>query len=119
MRYLRQFALNLIIYLICEAITLFTGLSIPGNIYGMVILLILLSTGIFKEKNVREISDFFLDNLAFFFVVPAINLLSSFGLLAGSVWQSLVMILAVTVVTMASAGLVAQFLLRLKEDRRK
>lgn len=119
MRYLKQFAVILSIYLMGEGITLLTGLPIPGNIFGMLILLILLSTGILKESKVQEISDFFLENLSFFFVVPAINLLGSFGLLAGSVWQSLVMIVAVTIVTMASAGLVAQVLLRLTEGQGK
>lgn len=119
MRYLRQFALILILYLLGEALSQITGLPIPGNIFGMVLLLILLSTGVLKEHQVKEVSDFFLDNLALFFVVPAINLLASFGLLAGSVWQSLVMIVAVTIVTMASAGLSAQVLLRLKEGRRQ
>ncbi len=116
MKYLKQLALILVIYLVGEALTLLTGLPVPGNIIGMILLLILLLTGVIKEEQIQAVCDFFLANLAFFFVVPGVNLLRSFTLLSGYLWQSILMILLTTIITFIVSGLSAKFLLKIKGD---
>lgn len=117
MKYLKQLALILVIYLAGEGLVLLTGLPLPGNILGMVLLLILLLTGAVRESSIAEVSDFFLDNLAFFFVVPGIQLLESFALLSGYLWQSLLMIALTTLLSLAAAGFAAQLLIRRGKEK--
>lgn len=112
MKYFKQLAIILSIYLFGEGVSLFTGLPIPGNIIGMVLLLLLLLAGIIKEEQIQGVCDFFLANLAFFFVVPGVNLLKDFALLSGYFWRSLLMIVLTTFITFTTAGLIARFLLK-------
>jgi holin-like protein len=46
----------------------YTGLSIPGSVFGMIFMLIFLKTGIIKEFQIKRFSSFLIDNMGFFFV---------------------------------------------------
>ena len=65
---LKQFSIILSIYFLGELIQKTSGLPIPGNVIGMLILFVGLYTGIIKLKMIDKISDFLLENLAFFFL---------------------------------------------------
>ena len=110
MRVLLQLALILGICYVGDLIHDFTGIPIPGNILGMLILLLLLSLKIVKLEQIREISDFFLKRLAFFFLPPAIGLM----LVGDDVkcqWPILLFLcIAITIVTMAATGWTVQLL---------
>ena len=59
MRILLQLALILGICYAGDLIHDITGIPVPGNILGMLILLLLLCLKIVKLEQIREISDFF------------------------------------------------------------
>lgn len=110
MRVLLQLALILGICYVGDLIHDFTGIPIPGNILGMLILLLLLSLKIVKLEQIREISDFFLKRLAFFFLPPAIGLMLV-GDDVKSQWPILLFLcIAITIVTMAATGWTVQLL---------
>ena len=67
MRVLLQLALILGICYAGDLIHDYTGIPVPGNILGMLILLLLLCLKIVKLDQIREVSDFFLKRLSFFF----------------------------------------------------
>lgn len=52
-----------------------TGLPIPGNVVGVVLLFCLLCTGIVKLKHVELAADFLLKHLVFFFAAVAVGLM--------------------------------------------
>ena len=88
----------------------FTGMPIPGNILGMLILFILLCLKIVKLEQIKEVSDFFLKRLAFFFLPPAIGLMLV-GDDVKSQWPLLLFLcIAITIVTMAVTGWTVQLL---------
>ncbi len=110
MRVHLQLALILGICYVGDLIHDFTGIPIPGNILGMLILLLLLSLKIVKLEQIREISDFFLKRLAFFFLPPAIGLMLV-GDDVKSQWPILLFLcIAITIVTMAATGWTVQLL---------
>lgn len=77
---LKQFSVILIIYFLGEVMQKASGLPIPGNVLGMFLLFGLL-TGIVKLTSVDKISDFLLDNLAFFFLPAGVSIITSFPFL--------------------------------------
>ena len=110
MRILLQLALILGICYTGELIHDFTGIPVPGNILGMLILLLLLCLKIVKLEQIREISDFFLKRLAFFFLPPAIGLM----LVGDDVkkqWPLLLFLcILITIATMVATGWTVQLL---------
>ena len=117
MRILLQLALILGICYVGDLIHDFTGIPIPGNILGMLILLLLLCFKIVKLEQIKEISDFFLKRLAFFFLPPAIGLMLV-GDDVKSQWPLLLFLcIAITVVTIAVTGWTVQLLNKKTKDK--
>jgi holin-like protein len=110
MRILLQLALILGICYVGDLIHDITGIPVPGNILGMLILLLLLCLKIVKLEQIREVSDFFLKRLAFFFLPPAIGLMLV-GDDVKSQWPLLLLLcIVITIVTMAATGWTVQLL---------
>jgi len=117
MRILLQLALILGICYIGDLIHEYTGVPIPGNILGMLILLLLLCLKIVKLEQIREISDFFLKRLAFFFLPPAIGLMLV-GDDVKSQWPLLLFLcVVITIVTMAATGWTVQLLSKKSKNK--
>jgi holin-like protein len=109
---LKQFSIILSIYFLGELIQKAAGLPIPGNVMGMLILFFGLYTGVIKLDMISKISDFLLENLAFFFIPAGISLITCFALLEGKLTAILVVSLISTVVTMAVTGLTVELVKR-------
>lgn len=117
MRILLQLALILGICYAGDLIHKATGIPVPGNILGMLILLILLCLKIVKLEQIREVSDFFLKRLAFFFLPPAIGLMLV-GDDVKSQWPLLLLLcIVITVITMAATGWTVQLLSKKTKDK--
>ncbi|HZJ84701.1 MAG TPA: CidA/LrgA family protein [Syntrophomonadaceae bacterium] len=112
MKILLQLSFLLSLWLIGELISQTWHLPIPGNVLGMVFLFFLLSFKLIKTEQLKEISDFLLGNLAFFFVPYGVGLLSVTGVLRGNWWQILLIVFVTTVLVIGVTGLTAQFLAR-------
>ena len=119
MRIILQLALILGICYVGDLIHDITGIPVPGNILGMLILLLLLCLKIVKLEQIREISDFFLKRLAFFFLPPAIGLMLV-GDDVKSQWPLLLFLcIAITIVTMAATGWTVQLLCKKSKNADK
>ncbi len=89
------------------------GLPIPGNVIGMLLLFFGLYTGIIKLEMINRISDFLLENLAFFFLPAAVSLMTSFVLLEGK-WTSILEIsLISTVIILVVTGITVEIVKKL------
>ena len=118
MRILLQIALILGICYAGDLIHEYTGIPVPGNILGMLILLLLLCLKIVKLDQIREVSDFFLKRLSFFFLPPAIGLMLV-GDDVKSQWPLLLFLcIVITIVTMVTTGWTVQ-LLSLKDKQKE
>ncbi|MBP1919982.1 CidA/LrgA family protein [Youngiibacter multivorans] len=119
MKIIKEMSLILGIYFMGEVIKVLTGLPIPGNIIGFVLLLTLLLLKVLKVSQVESVTTFLLENLTFFFIPSGVGLLSSFGLLQGSIWKLILVITITTFITMAVAGITTQAVLRAGARRKK
>ena len=106
-----QFALIFLIWQIGEWISNTFSLIIPGPIFGMLLLLVLLETKIIKEDYIKQAGDLFLKVLPFFFIPSGVAILAYTDLIK-DIWLSMVIILVLSMMTvMLTAGRVTQFLI--------
>lgn len=85
---------------------------IPGNIYGMILLLLLLSFKIIKVEMIEQVSDFLLTYMAFFFLPAATGMMKSFHLIQGEFIKFLAIIIISTILVATVAGVTTQLLLK-------
>ncbi len=95
MNILKQFSVILVILGIGEFISSLINNFLPGSIIGMMILFICLNFKIIKLEQIKDISDFLLDNLAFFFVPVGVSLINSLDLIK----ENLFLLISVNVVS--------------------
>ncbi|WMW23063.1 CidA/LrgA family protein [Methanolobus mangrovi] len=116
MRYVIQFAIILAICIIGDLLHDYLHLPIPGNVLGMLVLLIFLLTGIIKLPMIEDISNFLLKHLSFFFIPAAVGLITCFTILEGK-WTALVVISVVsTFIIAVVTGMTVQILMKRRQS---
>ena len=115
MNYLKQFCLILLIWALGEYLSQFlsTFIFIPGNILGMLLLLLGLMSGIIKEQYIQDVAQFLLNHMALFFIPLAVNILGQ------SLNLDFFMLVIITLITTPIIMIVTTFttdkLMKLKE----
>lgn len=112
MEYVKQFFIIAAISFLGEALNHFIPLPIPGSIYGLVIMLILLLTGIIKLKDVKTVSDFLIKIMPIMFIAPSVGLMTSANEIKAFLIPYIVIILVSTVITMGITGITAEFIIK-------
>ena len=108
MKYLRQFAIILFISLLGELLRVLIPLPIPASVYGLVLMLLALITGVLKVHQVKEASSFLIEIMPVMFIPAGVGLLESWPALK-PVWIPVVLItMLTTVIVMVVTGRVAQ-----------
>lgn len=117
MKYLRQFAIILFVSLLGELLRILIPLSIPASVYGLVLMLVALTTGMLKVHQVKAAADFLIEIMPVMFIPAGVGLLDSWPALR-SVWIPVVLItLLTTIIVMAVTGQVAQKIIRKEEKK--
>jgi len=112
LRYIRQFAIILFITFCGELLRFLIPLPIPASIYGLLLMLLALSTGTVKLDSVKGAGNFLIEVMPVMFIPAAAGLLESWGVLS-PIWFPIIIITVVsTVLVMAVSGLVAQWSIR-------
>ena len=108
MKYLRQFAIILFISLLGELLRVLIPLPIPASVYGLVLMLLALTTGTIKLHQVKEASACLIEIMPVMFIPAGVGLLESWPALK-PVWIPVVLItMLTTVIVMVVTGRVAQ-----------
>ena len=110
MKFFRESILLLSIYFAGEILSKFLNLPIPGNIVGMILLFVLLTSNIIKVEKVENLANFFLDHLAFFFIPASVGLMTSFASLKGSIFKIILLCILTTIIVIAVTGITVQFI---------
>ncbi|SHJ97969.1 holin-like protein [Clostridium cavendishii DSM 21758] len=116
MKLLRELLIILAIYFAGEIIAKGLNLPVPGNIIGMILLLILLCTNIVKLNMIETVSKFFLDHLAFFFIPAGVGLLTSIAVIKDSFGRLLLVCTLTTIITIGVTALVVDLMTRKKSS---
>ena len=119
MKILRQLALILSIWAVGEYISSFLSniIIIPGSIIGMIILFALLKSKIIKVESVEELSNFFLDNMAIFFVPAGVSLINSLDLISSNIIVLAATIVISTTLVMVITAMVVEKMIEIKSKK--
>lgn len=120
---MRKFAfiiLQLLILITVNQLGMFlvkwSGLPIPGNVLGMVILFLLLWLGIIPSKWVEGASSILVKHLAFFFIPISVGMMTLGSLFMESGLAIIVILLISTFIGLLSSGSLSQILIHKKEE---
>lgn len=118
MKYVRQFAIIILISLAGEVLKHFIPLPVPASIYGLLLLLIGLQMGWISLASVKDTGMFLVDIMPLMFIPAAVGLLDSWGLLKPILVPVFAICLITTVLVMGVTGRIAQFVIRLDKGGR-
>ena len=118
MKYLRQFGIILAVTCVGEIMKYFIPLPIPGSIYGLILMFVLLLTKVIKVEHVKETGEFLIEIMPLMFIPAAAGLIPAWPLLRGFLAPILTIVLITTLATMGVTGKVTEFVMS-REARRK
>ena len=118
MKFLKQFGIILTITFAGELLRAILPLPIPVSIYGLLLLLFLLSTHILPLSAVQDAGKFLIEIMPVLFVPAAVGLLDNWSKLQAILLPVSVITTVTTVFVMGVAGLVTQAVLN-RERREK
>lgn len=108
MKYVFQFARIMAFCLAGELLHALLPLPIPSGIYGLLLLVAALLTGVVKLEQVKQVGDFLTGIFPLLFVPTVAGVMGIWDLIAGNLLPIAVAVVPVTWAVMASAGVVTQ-----------
>ena len=119
MKFLKQFSIILFISFLGEILHTLIPLPVPASVYGLVLMLSALVTGILKLGQVRETAAFLIEIMPVMFIPAGVGLMESWSSLQ-PVWLPVILItILTTVLVMAVTGKVTQAMIgKEKKDER-
>lgn len=87
--------------------------SVPGSIYGLILMIFALCTGMVKVHQVKEVSDFLLDIMPVLFIPSTVGLMITWGTLKDIIVPVLIVCIPGTIIVMGVTGRITQRLIRL------
>ena len=112
MKYIRQVGIIILISFIGELLHFIIPLPVPASIYGLVIMLVCLVSGIIKVSDVKETSSFLIDIMPMMFIPAAVGLMNSWDITRPQLLVYLVIVVVSLVTVMAVSGRVTQSVIR-------
>ena len=106
----RGFAILLAMQFAGEALSSWLDIPMPGNVIGMVLLLLALVLGVVQLEWIKEAAELLLSHMALFFIPAGVGVMVYFDLI-GREWLPITVAMVVsTFVVMAVTGWVEQLL---------
>lgn len=112
MKYIKQFLWILAVSFVGEFLNYVLPFPIPGNIYGMMLMFILLLSGCIKMHQIRETAKFLIDIMPILFIPAAVGIITKIDELKTIWWQIVIIVVFTTVIVMAVSGWVTQMVIR-------
>ena len=115
MKYMRQFGNILGVTCAGELMKYFIPLPIPGSIYGLLLMFVLLLTKVIKVENVKDVGEFLIEIMPLMFIPAGVGLMASWGELQGFLIPLLVITVSTTFIAIFVTGKVTDFMMDRKE----
>ncbi len=117
MKIFYQLCIILLIAFVGEVVSGLLSLPIPGNIIGMVILLVLLKTKVLPLKAIETTADFLLENMTFFFIPVGVSIMATYHYLEGYYIAGVSLIFITTIIVMAITALLVEYMAARKDRK--
>lgn len=118
MNIMGQLALIFGLSLVGEGVAALLPVSFPASVISMVLLMVLLLTGVVKDKHIKTVSNFLVANMAFFFIPSFVGTIEHGELLKSQALPLLVIVGLTTPFVYLVTGWTVQ-LLMLRRKRRE
>ena len=116
-RFAAQLAVVVAVYAAGCALASVLPIHLPGNIVGMVLLLVLLGTGLLKARHVGDACDCLLDNMSLFFIPAGVAILGCVSLLEGNAAKFALVCVVTTVLVFLATAYTVMLVSRLMAKR--
>jgi holin-like protein len=110
--FLAQLLLICLIYFLSEFVVTYLNLPIPGNVFGLILLFVLLTIGVVKVNYIEKAAGFLNKHLAFFYIPFGVGLMNYGGLIKSNGISILVMIIGSSIIGLIMTSGSAQYLSR-------
>ena len=108
MKVLRQFLIILIISLLGEILNWILPLPIPASVYGLVLMLAALMTGVIQVPQVKEAAVILIELMPVMFIPAAVGLMSAWDKLRPIVVPVVLITFFTTLLVMGVTGIVTE-----------
>lgn len=117
MNYLKELGIILAICVLGEVISVLIGGALPANVLGMILLLVLLATKLLKARHVEHAADFFLKNMAIFFLPVSLGILEVYNQLKSQLVAIIAVCFITTFLTALATAATVHFILVLQNKK--
>ena len=111
MKHLGQIAIIAGVSLVGELLSFLIPLPVPGSIYGLLLMLLLLVTKLFNLRQVKTVANWLISLMPVMFVGPTVGLMTSYESYKSFLIPVIVICIVTTIITMAVTGVSAQLLM--------
>jgi len=115
MKIMYQIGLLFGVCLVGEMIAALLPIPFPGSVLSMIILFLLLFSRVIKPGQIKELTDFLLKNMGFFFIPAGIGILSCFDRIRDQILPLLAVVLIMSVLVFGATALTVQGVIRLQD----
>ena len=119
MRILKQIGFIFGICLVGQIIAELIPVPFPGSVMSMVLLFILFMLNWANPEKLKNVNDFLLENMSFFFVPSAVSIITKYDLIKNSIVQILIICVDSFVVTFAVTAYTVTFVMKIQERFRR
>lgn len=112
MKYVFQFLRIIGVCFIGEVLAEALPLPIPASVYGLVLMLVMLRTGLYRLEQVRETGMFFVSILTIFFIPAAVGVMEQWDVLVAIIFPCVIATLLITALVMGVTGRFTQWIHR-------
>ena len=118
MRILKQIGFIFGICLVGQIIAELIPVPFPGSVMSMLLFILFMLNWANPEK-LKNVNDFLLENMSFFFVPSAVSIITKYDLIKNSIVQILIICVVSFVVTFAVTAYTVTFVMKIQERFRR
>lgn len=115
MKYVKQFCIIVLISFIGEGLYELLPFPVPASVYGLILMLLALVSGVLKVSQVKETASFLIEIMPVMFIPAGVGLMSSWGALQPVLGPVIVITILTTLLVMAVTGRVTQGVIKTQE----
>ena len=119
MKYVKQFCIICLISFMGEILNKILPFSIPGSIYGMGIMFLLLFLGFLKLDYIKEVSEFLINIMPVLFIPSAVGIIKRKEELLSVWWKMGIVIFLTTIIGMSVSGIVTQKIIYIDKKKKE
>ena len=116
MKFFKQFGWIMFVTCLGEILKYLLPFPIPASIYGLILMMIFLMTGLIKLDRVHQAGTFLIEIMALMFIPAAVGIIESWAQLQRIILPVSIITVITTIMVMIVSGKVTQFVLEREED---